>query len=237
VVLAKEAATLDVLSDGRLELGLGAGFSRREYEHAGIRFDAPQVRADRLGEAVQILKGLFTGKSFSFAGTHYAVTDLTGFPTPVQRPYPPFLIGGTSDRLLSLAAREADIIGVQTVSTATGAVSQDPKLRLAETIARKIELVRQVAGARFSEIELSTVASITVSDDRRAAAEQFARQRGWSGISAEQVLDMPSVFIGSVDGIVAQMQQRRERYGFSYYIVFDHAISQAAPVVQRLAGR
>jgi probable F420-dependent oxidoreductase len=204
---------------------------------AGIAFDAPSVRAERLAEALRVLKGLFTGEPFTFAGRHYAVTGLQSFPTPLQRPHPPLLVGGSGNRMLSIAAQEADIIGIQTVLTATGTVSQDPTLRSAETIRRKTDLVRQVAGKRFNEIELSTVASIAVTDDRRATAEQFARDRGWSGISAEQILAMPSVFIGSVDAIVTEMQERRGRYGFSYYVVFGHAMPHAAPVVNCLAGR
>jgi probable F420-dependent oxidoreductase len=236
-VLAKEAATLDVLSEGRLELGLGAGFSRGEYEQAGIAFDSAGVRAERLEEALQILRGLFTGESFTFAGKHYAVSGLQSFPTPLQRPHPPLLVGGTGSRLLSIAARRANIIGIQTVSTAMGTVSQDPRLRMADTVRDKIDLVRQVAGERFGEIELSTVVSIVVTDNRRSAADRFARDRGWSGISAEQVLDMPSVFIGSVDTIVQEMQARREQYGFSYFIAFDHAMRDIVPVLTRLAGR
>ncbi len=237
VLLAKEAAMLDVLSEGRLELGVGAGFSRQEYEQAGIPFDAAGVRAERLKEALQVLSGLFTGKPFTFAGKHYAVSGLQSFPAPLQRPHPPFLVAGTGSRVLSIAARAANIIGVQTVSTAMGTVSQVPRLRMADTVRQKIDLVRQVAGERIDEIELSTVVSIVVTDDRRSTAEQFARDRGWSGISAEQVLDMPSVFIGSVDTIVEEMQARREGYGFSYLIVFDHAMQDVAPVLTRLAGR
>ena len=154
----------------------------------------------------------------------------------MQRPHPPILVGAAGKRMLSIAAREADIIGFQTVSTANGVMSNDPSARLAPAVAQKVEQVRQMAGDRFGRIELSMVVTVVIAEQRQQAAEQLARDRGWGGISAEQVLEMPSVFIGSVDQIVEELQARRERYGFSYYVVFDHAIERVAPIVARLAG-
>lgn len=236
VMLAKEIATLDVLSSGRVELGLGAGFSKAEYESAGIPFDPPGVRVDRLEEAIHVLKGLFAAGPLTFAGKHYSVTHLGGFPKPVQRPHPPILIGAAGKRMLSIAAREADIIGFQTVSTTNGVMSNDPNVRLAPAVAQKVEQVRQIAGDRFGRIELSMVATVIIAERRRPEAEQLARDRGWTGISSEQVLEMPSVLIGSVDQIVEEMHARRDRYGFSYYVVLDHAMEKVAPLVARLAG-
>jgi probable F420-dependent oxidoreductase len=236
VMLAKEIATLDVLSNGRVELGLGAGFSKAEYDGAGIPFDPPGVRVDRLEEAIHVLKGLFGQGPLTFAGTHYVVTNLDGFPKPVQRPRPPLLIGAAGKRMLSIAAREADIIGFQTVSTANGTMVDDPSGRLAPAVAQRVEQVRQVAGDRFREIELSMVATVVFTEQRRQAAEEFARDRGWKDISAEQVLEMPSIFLGSLDHVVDEMRARRERYGFSYYVVLDHAMEKIAPIVVRLAG-
>jgi alkanesulfonate monooxygenase SsuD/methylene tetrahydromethanopterin reductase-like flavin-dependent oxidoreductase (luciferase family) len=116
-------------------------------------------------------------------------------------------------------------------------VVNDPCIRLSSAVAQKIELVRQVAGDRFDRIELSLVASVVIAEQRRQAAEQFSRDRGWRGISAEQVLEMPSIFIGSAEHIVEEMQARRERYGFSYFVLLDHAMAKAAPIVARLAGK
>ncbi len=236
VMLAKEFATLDVLSNGRVELGLGAGFSKAEYDGAGIPFDPPGVRVDRLEESIHVLKGLFGDGPLTFAGKHYAVTRLDGFPKPVQRPRPPLLIAAAGKRMLSIAAREADIIGFQTVSTANGLMSDDPSGRLASAVTQRVEQVHQVAGERFIEIELSMVATVVITAEPRPAAERFASERGWKGVSSEQVLEMPSIFIGSVDHIVDEMRARRERYGFSYYVVLDHAMDQVAPIVARLAG-
>jgi probable F420-dependent oxidoreductase len=236
VMLAKEIATLDVLSGGRVELGLGAGFSKAEYDGAGLPFDPPGVRVDRLEESIRVLKGLFGDKPLTFAGKHYAITNLDSYPKPVQRPHPPLLIGAAGKRMLSIAAREADIIGFQTVSTAHGVMADDPSGRLAPAVTARVEQVRQVAGARFDRIELSMVATVVLAEERRPAAERFARERGWAGISAEQVLEMPSVFIGSIEQIVDEMRARRDRYGFSYYVVLDRAMQTVAPIVGRLAG-
>jgi len=236
VVLAKEAATLDVLSGGRFELGLGAGFSRAEYEQAGIAFDPPHVRAERLEEALHVVKGLFSDAPLTLAGQHYSVSSLNSFPKPLQRPHPPILVGAASSRMLSIAARQADIIGLQTVATTRGVLAQDPKVRSASAVSEKIEQVRQAAGERFEEIELNTVASVVMTAHRQEAAEQFARDRGWGDIAADEVLTMPSVFIGTVDHIVDEMRGRRERYGISYYVFFDQLMKTVAPLVIRLAG-
>lgn len=178
VILAKELATLDVLSNGRVELGLGAGFSQAEYDQAGMRFDRPGIRVERLEEAIRVLKGLFADAPLTFAGKHYSLTHFDGFPKPVQRPHPPILVGAAGERMLSIAAREADIIGFQTVSTTNGAVSNDPGVRLASNVAHKIEQVRLLAGSRFDRIELSMVVTVVIADRRLEAAEVFARKRG-----------------------------------------------------------
>src|SRR5262245_45466925 len=231
VLLAKEVATLDVLSGGRFEFGLGAGFSRPEYEAAGLPFDPPGVRVDRLAEALQVFKGLFGAAPFTFAGRFYAVTKLDAFPQPVQRPHPPILVGAGGRRMLAIAAREADIVGIQTASLRTGRSIADPSGLLAETIAEKIGWVRQQAGPRFDQIELSIVSSVIVAEHRQEAAERLVRERGWQGLSVERVFAMPSIFIGSVDQIVDEMQKRRERYGISYYVVSDKSLETAAPIV------
>jgi len=236
VLLAKEVATLDLLSGGRFELGLGAGFSRPEYEAAGLPFDPPGVRVDRLAEALQVFKGLFGAAPFTFAGRFYTVTKLDAFPKPMQRPHPPILVGAGGRRMLGIAAREANIIGIQTASLGTGRSVADPSGLLAETIAEKIGWVRQQAGARFDQIELSIVSSVIVAENRREAAERLARERGWQGLSVERVFEMPSIFIGSVDQIVDEMQKRRERYGISYYVVSDRSLETVAPIVERIAG-
>ncbi len=235
VVLAKEAATLDLLSNGRFELGLGAGWMRDEYERAGMPFDPPGVRISRLEEALHIVKGLFSGEPLTYSGAHYAISSLSSFPRPMQRPHPPILVGGGGKRLLSIAGREADIIGVLNSSVASGSLSTGPSDLAPESVAQKVDWVRQAAGERFRQIELSQVISMVLTEDQHHAAETFASARGWSGITAEQVLAMPSVYIGTPGQIAAQMHSRRERYGFSYFVVADEHAEAFAPVVALLA--
>ena len=191
------------------------------------------MRVNRFAEARQVLKGLFGAEPFTFSGSFYTVTDLDSFPKPVQQPHPPILVGAGGRRMLSIAAREADIIGILTATVGTGRRLPDPSGLLAENIAEKIEWIRQEAGSRIDNIELSIVGSVVITENRREAAE---RARGWDSISAERVLEMPSIFIGSVDQIVDQMQVRRERYGISYYVVTDRSVEMVAPIVARLAG-
>jgi probable F420-dependent oxidoreductase len=236
VLLAKEAATLDRLSGGRLELGLGAGWLRTEYERAGMAFDAPGVRVSRLAEAIAVLKGLFAEGPLTLAGEHYRIDGLEGFPKPLQRPHPPLLVGAGSPRMLRLAGREADIVGLLTASTRTGTLLDDPAERLAAAVERKIEWVREGAGSRFADVELSVVATVRPGDRPHRDAESMARERGWAGVTAADVLAMPSVLLGSLDAMAEALAERRERFGLSYYVVSDRARDALAPLVARLAG-
>jgi probable F420-dependent oxidoreductase len=237
VMLAKETATLDALSGGRFELGLGAGWLRREYEAAGLPFDSVGTRIDRLEETLRILDGLFGDGPFSFAGKHYTVTDLDGYPKPAQRPRPPVLIGGGKRRVLTLAGREADIVGILTTSVATGTVVDDASERLAGAVVQKLAWVREGAGARYPDIELSLIPTLLFEEDRERTATSLIAARGWQGVTPADVLAMPSAFIGSTDEIVDQMEERRARYGFSYYVVSDRQLDRVGPLVARLAGR
>lgn len=236
VLLAKEAATVDLLSGGRLELGLGAGWLRVEYESAGLPFDAASVRVSRLEEALSVLKGLFAGDPYSFAGEHYTVTELASFPRPAQRPHPPILLGAGSPRMLRLAGREADLVGILAKALPDGTISEDLSERSPQVMARKVEYVREGAGDRFGDVTLSMVISPLIEADHRAAAERYALERGWGRAAAEQVLAMPAAFVGSADRIAEQMRARRDRYGFSYYVVSDREMDAFSPVLERLAG-
>ena len=237
VMLAKEAATLDALSGGRLELGLGTGYWRADYELSGIAFDPPSVRVERLAEAVRVIKGAFGVGPFSFAGRHYTVRDLDGQPKPVQHPHPPLLIGGGSRRILTLAAREADIVGINVRTTAAGGFDR-PSLG-PDAVAKKVAWVREAAGERFADLELhALVLLVEVTDQPRQAAEDHLRERGLVGqVSATDLLARPQTLLGSVEGIIEAVQERRERYGLSYLTVFDPAMEAFAPVVAALAGR
>jgi probable F420-dependent oxidoreductase len=237
VLLAQEVATLDLLSNGRFELGIGAGWLRDEYEQAGMAFDTPRTRVSRLEEALHVVKGLLTSEPFTFTGEYYQIAGLQSFPQPTQRPHPPILIGAGSKRMLEMAGREAGIVNILPKALPVGAISEDPTERLAATITKKINVIREAAGARFADIELSLFATIRLTDEPERAAERLIAERDWQGASLHDVLAMPAVFLGPVERVVELMQERRERYGVSYYIIDDEEMETVAPVVQRAAGK
>jgi probable F420-dependent oxidoreductase len=236
--LAKEAATLDLLSDGRFELGIGAGWHQADYEQVGIPFDSGGVRIERLIESVTILKYFFTQDVVTFAGTHYRVSGLEPFPKPLQRPYPPLLIGGGGKRALTLAGREADIVGLHLKVNADETV--DVSERTAAALARKVAWVRQAAGERFTSLELNLSVRVALTDDRQQAAAELAQtpvaRLGLPRITADVLLADPYWLIGSLEDIVDQVHALREHYGISYLAVFPHDMEAFAPVVARLAG-
>lgn len=241
-VLAHEAATIDLLSDGRLELGLGAGWLRGDYELTGVPFDSPGVRLARLIEAVALIRRLFHEDSVTYAGEHYRVHELSLDPKPVQRPHPPLYIRAARKRMLTFAAQEANIVGVAT--KATSGRMLDLATITADAVAEKVGWVREAAGMRFSDLELHLqLISVVVTDDRQRGAEMAAKQlAGYSSIaintnlSTEQILESLHVLVGSVNQMVETLQLRRERYGISYFTLFGD-INAFAPVVARLAGR
>lgn len=232
-VLAKEAATIDVLSGGRFELGLGGGWLRAEYDQTGIPFDAPGTRIERLEEAVTIIKGLLAGERVTFAGRHYTIADLEGRPTPVQRPHPPIAIGGGGRRTLTLAAREASIVGLVPRARRDGSGLDMTDLSDAAT-REKLEWVRAAAGDRFDSLEIhALIQAVAVADRRTAAADDLASR---FKVAREVVLETPYVLLGTIKEMCESLRQRRERYGISYLTVFERDMEVFAPVVARLAG-
>lgn len=238
VMLAKEAATLDVLSSGRLELGLGAGWMKPEYERAGIPFERAGVRIERMEEAIRIVKGLFADGPVDFAGHYYTVTGFEGFPKPVQRPHPPLHIGGGGQRLLSIAAREADIVGFIPRARDDGQ-GQDLTDATPEALEQKIAWVREAAGERFADLELGIlVAQVLTTEDREQAAQFIASTLAAGfNVSTDVILQAPYLLLGTVDQICEDLLVRRERYGISYISVFEPSLEALAPVVARLAGQ
>jgi probable F420-dependent oxidoreductase len=236
-LLAREAATLDVLSDGRLELGLGAGHMQSEYEQAGLAFDPGATRVERLGEAVVILKRLLEGESVTFAGRHYRVTEHSIHPRPVQRPRPPVFIGGNAPRLLTLAAREADIVGLTGIAFRHGGKEPDVSDFRAAVVDERVRLVRETAAERFDRLELTAlVQRVVVTDDRRKAAEELATGR-WARLTPDEILASPYALVGTVDQMVDDLRARRERWSISYVMTHEPFMDALAPVVARLAGR
>ena len=238
VLVAREAAAVDLLTDGRLQLGLGAGSIQAEYEQAGLGFDRGRTRVERLAEAVTIIKGLLKGEEVTFAGRHYHVTGHTIGPLPVQRPHPPILIGGNGPRLLALAAREADIVGLSGLTFRNGgAVPPDLSGWRVSSLDERVELMREIAGEeRYSRLEINAlVQRVIVTDDRRGAAEELTSR--WTQLTPDEILQSPYVLIGSVDQMVEDIQARRKRWGISYYVVHEPYLEDFAPIVARLAGR
>jgi probable F420-dependent oxidoreductase len=233
VVLYKEAATIDLLSDGRLELGIGAGWLKDEYDAAGIPFDPPGVRVSRMFEAVRILKGLAGDAPFDFDGDHYTIRGLEGAPKPVQQPLPPLAIGGGGKRVLSFAAREADIVSVVAKALPQGGL--DGQNLTLDATRQKVAWIREAAGDRDPELNV-LVYTFEVTDNRDGAARRHAERLE---LSPEEVLASPHVLIGTAEQMAEDLRWRRAELGISYIVlntnVREHT-EQLAPVVTALAG-
>jgi len=238
VVLAQELATLDRLSDGRLEIGIGAGWNKPEYDAACIAYDPGSVRIDRLAESVVIMKGLFADGPIDFEGRFYRVRGFEDLPRPIQRPHPPFIIGGGSPKLLRFAAQQAQIVGI------APRVRPDGKAdvmgcTLASSEA-KVAIIREAAGSRFDQLEINTYPSFSakVTDQARPAAREVQdriRQRYGVELSEDDILGSPHVFIGSVAHLIEKFQMLRERLSINHIFVGEE-FRDFAPVVERLSG-
>jgi probable F420-dependent oxidoreductase len=235
VILAKELATLDLLSDGRTEIGLGAGWMISDYEEAGIQYDSPKVRIDRFIEGMAIIRGVMKDGPFSFAGEHYTVTNYEGFPKPVQAPCPPVLIGGGGKRVLTYAAREADIIGINGTLTA-GVVGPEALATMtAEAVDEKVAIVAAAGAHRLNDIEMNIrTFFVKVTDDRAGMVDRISSM---FQVPADMINNSPFALIGSVESCIEQLLERREKWGFSYTIVGAENIDECAPIVAALRGK
>ncbi|MFT3854937.1 MAG: TIGR03621 family F420-dependent LLM class oxidoreductase [Ilumatobacteraceae bacterium] len=235
VVLAKELATMDLLSDGRLEIGLGAGWMISDYEQAGMVYDPAPVRIDRFVEGLAIIRRAMSGETFSFEGKHYRIDGYAGRPLPVQRPCPPVLIGGGGKRVLGIAGREADIVGINGTMHEGRVGPGTLATMTAEAVDEKVGFVRAAAGQRFAGIEMNIrVFMSNVTDGRDKALVDLAAALGQP---VELLTESPFALIGSPAKIVEDLLARRERWGFSYVIVGPEEVDSFAPVVAELAGR
>jgi probable F420-dependent oxidoreductase len=237
-VLAQDLATLDVLSEGRLDVGIGAGWNRPEYDAIGLPFPPVGQRISELAEAIAVLKGCFADGAFSFAGEHYTITDYDAQPKPVQQPHPPFFIGGGGRTTLELAAREAQTVGLAPRILRGG--RSDPRSFTWAATEEKIGWIRDAAGERFAELTLNVYPSfwpVTVTDDLHGEAEKVAaavKERTGIELTLQEVIDSPHVFIGSHSRFVEKFIELRERLGISSFLIAD--LDQLGPVVEQLAG-
>jgi probable F420-dependent oxidoreductase len=237
-VLGHDLATLDLLSDGRLDVAIGAGWNRPEYEAIGISYDRPATRIDRLEEGIAVLKGYFGDAPFSFAGEHYTISELDGHPKPVQRPHPPFMIGGGGRRVLELAAREAQIVGLAPRAGREG--RGDSASITWEATVEKVGWVRQAAGDRFTQLELNVYPSRVeprITDDARAAlrvaADEIGARLGERPDEAD-LRDSPHIWIGSLEELTEKALRLRAELGISSLMLGE--VDELAPLVERLSG-
>ena len=235
-VLAQDLASLAVLSGGRLDVAIGAGWNKPEYDAIGLPFDPIRVRQARLAESITVLKGLFGGEPFSFTGEHYVITDYAAKPVPTRMP--PFFIGGGGRRTLELAGREADIVGL--APRITDGTLDAWSITLAAT-REKIGWARAAAGERADQLDFNTYPSawpVTITDDLHgevsAVIDAIAKRTG-TRLSEADVLDSPHLFIGSVDRLVEKVLQLREELGIRSFLFGE--VGDLEPVIARLSGQ
>ena len=231
VVLARELATLDVISGGRVEIGLGAGWLDRDYQSTGIAFDRGRVRVERLAEAVRLLKRLFAEDEVTFDGRYYRTERSECRPRPVQRPWPPLLIAAGGPRMLELAGREADIVAI----VAPDAGVRPPRVEdvSLDAVRAQIDRVRIAAGDRFGEIELSQFLDVTLTDDREAAIRERAER---AGRDPEVLRRSIYAGIGTLEQLRDQIRENRRRLGITYFCLRGPHVEELAPIVKELSG-
>ena len=235
IMLAKEVATLDLLSEGRMDFGLGAGWLRGEYDSIALPFDSAGQRIDRLAESVELIKKVFSDEPLDHQGTFYSAQGFQGSPRPLQRPHPPFMIGGGGKKILSLAAREADVVSFN-FNNRSGRIGPDGvQSATARATEEKVGWVREVAGKRFDEIELEIGAYFTfVNEKPQPIVEGFSQAMG---LSPEEIREHPHGLFGGVEEIIEILIRRREQFGISRITVGDDVFEAFAPIVSRLSGQ
>jgi len=240
VIIHKAIATLDVLSEGRVELGLGTGWLASDYEASGLRLDPPNLRIERLAEAVDVIRGLFLDEPLTYSGRHYRITALDGLPKPVQRPAPPILIGGGGRRILELAGRKADIVGLH-ARLAGGRLEAGVVTEFrADRMAMKVAWAREAAaaaGRRSDDLEFQCTAYLI--DIRGRAPRGTVVRSTFADLlaaSPEVARESPAVLVGSVDQCVDRLRRWRDELGISYWNLGPD-VDAVAPIVERLSGR
>lgn len=234
VVFAKQMATLDLATDGRLEVGVGAGWMKSDYDESGIPYDDASVRVDRFEEALHVLKALWRDGNCTFDGKHYTLQGAQGLPRAATSPWPKLLIGGGGKRMLSIAAREADIVGVNPNLKAGYVGPEVAASARPEMWDKRIDWVKEAAGDRFDDIELQVLTFLTQVVPN--GAEVYENMAPLFGMSPDELRQVPIGMAGTADEIAEMLQGRREKWGFSYVVVQADAYEAFAPVVEKLAG-
>jgi len=234
-IVAHEAASLHLVSGGRFELGIGAGWYEPEYQAAGIAFDPAGQRISRLDESLSIIRGLLAGTPVRHAGDFYRIDGLDLDVLPMPRPSSPrLLVGAGGPRMLRLAARHADIVGLLPAPIRDSTDSDDPRDRLPAAFDAKIRVVREAAGGRFGNLEINAFGTFIITGERRAETGNLIVRRGWTGIDVETVWQMPTIFIGSPQQIRSDLRARQERFGLSYLVVGENDLPAIAEIVSDL---
>jgi probable F420-dependent oxidoreductase len=234
LMLAREIATLDQIYGGRIEFGIGAGWFTEDYVQFGIPHDAIGRRIERMAEAVAIVKRYFTGEPFSHQGTHYRITNVTGWPKPLQAPRPPLVLGGGGPRMLGFAAREADMVDFNFAFKSGNLTQWAGATCTRAATSAKLALVREQAGERFASLDLSiTMHALELTSEVRAAAEKSAR---FYSLTPEEVMDSPHFLIGDEGAVTDKLLAMREEFGFSRINLSGNMIDNAAKLIRRLAG-
>jgi probable F420-dependent oxidoreductase len=234
-ILARELATIDILSGGRLDIGIGAGGRKSDFDRTGLPYDTNGIRISRLMESVAIIKGLLANETFSYEGKFYRVEGAIGQPRPVQKPHPPFVIGGGRQRILSFAAREADIVSFNMDLSQGGRGPIASASMSDDKTQEKLNWVREAAGARMDQLELQIqLYGLAIAQDRSAAAAKMGQ--AWD-LPVETILSSPHFLIGELDEVCDELERRRRDLGISMFTVSAGAIDDFAPVVERLSGK
>ncbi len=235
VVVARELATLDIMSQGRLEAGIGAGWMKSDYDQSGIVYDEPKVRVERFQESIEVMKMIWSGEVTTFEGKHYQLSQATGSPKPYTQPHPTLLIGGGSRRVLSIAAREAQIVGINP-NLASGVIGPEViASSSAQNVDKRIEWVKLAAGERFDEIELQSLSFFaTISDNGREVRQNLSSALGFS---EQEVEESPSALIGSKAEIIEKLYSSRERWGFTYWVIHEPELDDFQPIIAELDGK
>jgi probable F420-dependent oxidoreductase len=235
-VVARDAATLDLLSRGRLEVGIGAGWLEADHVSIGQSFDSAGVRIERLSEAIDVLRSSWRGETANFSGRHYSLVDAVNHPLPAQDGGPPILVGGGGRRVLELAARKADIVSLVPNMSAGKVGRESAANATGDATKQKLDWVAQAAGDRLTRIELHTnLTNVFVTDERLPMMEKLAR--GYGLDNPEEALSIPHVVVGTVRQCIDQLLERRESTGISHYTVFEANLDAFSPVIAALAGR